>query len=174
MTAPTTSPRRARPWRSSSARDPIIEVIADRHNVADLYAQLRDVAAAHLPELDVARAQDLGTDDDEGVEQVGRELLRRAEAGEVVVVVLDIRRWPEFAVGHSRGAVSIPLDEFPKRLSELPVDVEVVAYCRDTYCVFAHKGRAAAQARDDERPASPKGCSRGARPAGRPSPDLAG
>ena len=44
-------------------------------------------------------------------------------------------------------------------LSELPVDVEVVAYCRDTYCVFAHKGRAAAQARDDERPASPKGCS---------------
>ena len=81
-------------------------------NVAGLYAQLRDVAAAHLPDVDVARARYLGTDDDENVEQVGREeLLRRAEAGEVVV--LDVRPWPEFAAGHTPGAVSIPIDELP-------------------------------------------------------------
>jgi rhodanese-related sulfurtransferase len=37
-------------------------------------------------------------------------------------------------------ARSPPIDEFPKRLPELPADVEVVAYCRGTYCVFAHEG----------------------------------
>jgi rhodanese-related sulfurtransferase len=26
----------------------------------------------------------------------------------------------------------------PDRLAELPADVEVVAYCRGAYCVFAH------------------------------------
>jgi rhodanese-related sulfurtransferase len=34
--------------------------------------------------------------------------------------------------------VSIPLDELPDRLAELPADVEVVAYCRGAYCVLAH------------------------------------
>jgi rhodanese-related sulfurtransferase len=107
-------------------------------NVAALYAQMRDVAAAHLPDVDVARARYLGIDDGDDVEQVGREeLLRRAEAGEVVV--LDVRPAPEFAAGHIPGAVSIPIDELPARLSELPADVEVVAYCRGTYCVFAHE-----------------------------------
>jgi DNA-binding transcriptional ArsR family regulator len=107
-------------------------------DVAALYALLRDVAAAHLPDVGVARARYLGTDHGEDVEQVGREeLLRRAEAGKVVV--LDVRPTPEFAAGHIPGAVSIPIDQLPERLSELPADVEVVAYCRGTYCVFAHE-----------------------------------
>jgi rhodanese-related sulfurtransferase/DNA-binding transcriptional ArsR family regulator len=104
-------------------------------DVAALYGQLRDVAAAHLPDVDMALARYLNADED--VEQVGREeLLRRAEAGEVVV--LDVRPALEFAHGHIPGAVSIPIDELPARLSELPDDVEVVAYCRGAYCVFAH------------------------------------
>jgi DNA-binding transcriptional ArsR family regulator/rhodanese-related sulfurtransferase len=107
-------------------------------DVAALYALLRDVAATHLPDVDAARARYLGTDDGEDVEQVSRsELLRRAEAGEVVV--LDVRPTPEFAAGHVPGAVSIPIDQLLARLSELPADVEVVAYCRGTYCVFAHE-----------------------------------
>lgn len=105
--------------------------------VAALYAQLRDLAAALLPDVDAARARYLGTQDGEDTEQVGRaELLRRARAGEVVV--LDVRPAPEFAAGHIPGAVSIPLDELPERLSELPADMEIVAYCRGAYCVFAH------------------------------------
>jgi rhodanese-related sulfurtransferase/DNA-binding HxlR family transcriptional regulator len=107
-------------------------------DVAALYLQVRNVAAAHLPDVDAARARYLGTDDDDRVEQVGREeLLRRAEAGDVVV--LDVRPTPEFAAGHIPGAVSIPIDQLPARLSELPADVDVVAYCRGTYCVFAHE-----------------------------------
>jgi rhodanese-related sulfurtransferase/DNA-binding transcriptional ArsR family regulator len=105
--------------------------------VAALYAQLREVAA-HLPDVDRARSRYLGTEDGDTVEQIGRdELLRRAQAGEVVV--LDVRPALEFAAGHIPGAVSIPIDELPDRLSELPADVEVVAYCRGAYCVLAHE-----------------------------------
>jgi rhodanese-related sulfurtransferase/DNA-binding transcriptional ArsR family regulator len=106
-------------------------------DVAALFAQLRAVAAARLPDVEAARIRYLGIDGGEDTEQVGRaELLRRAQAG--VVVVLDVRPAPEFAAGHIPGAVSIPIDELPDRLSELPADVEVVAYCRGAYCVFAH------------------------------------
>jgi rhodanese-related sulfurtransferase len=49
-----------------------------------------------------------------------------------------VRPAPEFAAGHIPGAVSIPLDELPDRISELPPDLDVVAYCRGAYCVFAH------------------------------------
>ncbi|GEL18741.1 ArsR/SmtB family transcription factor [Pseudonocardia asaccharolytica] len=106
-------------------------------DVAALFAQLRAVAAAHLADVDVARTRYLRTQDGEDTEQIGRdELLRRAQAGEAVV--LDVRPVPEFAAGHIPGAVSIPLDELPDRLSELPADVEIVAYCRGAYCVLAH------------------------------------
>ncbi len=107
-------------------------------DVAALYAQLRSVAAARLPDVDAARTRYLGTEAGEDTEQVDREeLLRRARAGEVVV--LDVRPAPEFAAGHIPGAVSIPIDELPERLSELPAELEVVAYCRGAYCVFAHE-----------------------------------
>lgn len=36
-------------------------------------------------------------------------------------------------------AVSIPIQDLPDRLAELPADVEVVAYCRGAYCAFAHE-----------------------------------
>jgi DNA-binding transcriptional ArsR family regulator/rhodanese-related sulfurtransferase len=102
-------------------------------DVARLYADLRDVACALLPDVDAARTRYLGPD----TEEIGRdELLRRVRAGRVVV--LDVRPATEFAAGHIPGAVSIPIDELPRRLSELPADVEIVAYCRGAYCVLAH------------------------------------
>ena len=63
------------------------------------------------------------------------ELRRRADAGEVVVI--DVRPAAEYASGHIPGAVSIPLDQLAARLSDLPADVEIVAYCRGPYCVLA-------------------------------------
>src|SRR5581483_1190003 len=53
------------------------------------------------------------------------------------VVVLDVRPGEEYRAGHIPGAVSIPVDELETRLGELPEGVEVVAYCRGPYCVFA-------------------------------------
>jgi rhodanese-related sulfurtransferase len=106
-------------------------------DVAALYVHVRDVATTHLPAVDAARIRYLGIGEGEDTEEVGREeLLRCAEAGEAVV--LDVRPAGEFAAGHIPGAMSIPIDQLPARMAELPPDLDVVAYCRGAYCVFAH------------------------------------
>ncbi len=103
-------------------------------DVAALYALVRTVASAHLPDVDAASAAYLGPDD---AEQVTRdELLQRAQRGEVVV--LDVRPREEYEAGHIPGAVSIPVEELADRLDDIPADQEIVAYCRGTYCVLAH------------------------------------
>ncbi|HZN76986.1 MAG TPA: metalloregulator ArsR/SmtB family transcription factor [Micromonosporaceae bacterium] len=105
-------------------------------DVVDLLVRTRDVAAAHLPDVAAARAAYLHSDGE--VESIGRdELRRRLAAGQVTV--LDVRPVEEYAAGHLPGAVNIPVDELADRLDELPGDVEVVAYCRGPYCVFAHE-----------------------------------
>lgn len=105
-------------------------------DVVALLVGLRTVAAAHLGDVAPAVRQYLGGDDE--VEPIDRaELLRRAVNGEVVVV--DVRPDVEYRAGHVPGALSIPLDEIEARLAELPSNVEVVAYCRGPYCVFAHE-----------------------------------
>jgi rhodanese-related sulfurtransferase/DNA-binding transcriptional ArsR family regulator len=103
-------------------------------DVAALYALVQRTAAAHLADVAPAAAAYLGPDDTEPVDR--EELLRLTRAGEVTV--LDVRPAEEYAAGHISGAVSIPLAELADRLAELPEDVEVVAYCRGAYCVFAH------------------------------------
>jgi NADPH-dependent 2,4-dienoyl-CoA reductase/sulfur reductase-like enzyme/rhodanese-related sulfurtransferase len=47
-----------------------------------------------------------------------------------VWAVLDVRTPKEFAAGHIPGAVNIPVDELRSRLSELPRDRKVLAYCQ--------------------------------------------
>jgi rhodanese-related sulfurtransferase len=102
-------------------------------DVAALYALVRSVAGDHLSDVETARAAYLGPD----TEHVTREeLLQRVRSGKVTV--LDVRPAEEYAAGHIPGAVSIPLDELAERLADLPVNQEVVAYCRGAYCVLAH------------------------------------
>ncbi|MEV4711615.1 metalloregulator ArsR/SmtB family transcription factor [Micromonospora sp. NPDC049374] len=104
-------------------------------DVAGLFQMLRDVAATHLADVVAASRAYLGPDD---AVPVGREeLLRRAEQGEVVV--LDVRPAAEYAAGHIPGAISIPIDDLADRVAEIAADVEVIAYCRGRYCVFAHE-----------------------------------
>jgi rhodanese-related sulfurtransferase/DNA-binding MarR family transcriptional regulator len=102
--------------------------------VAELWAAMRDVAAAQVAGLDrLARAY-LG--EREGIEAVGREeLAARLERGDVVV--LDVRPAAEFAAGHIVGARPAPIAELRRHLSALPPGAEVVAYCRGPYCVYA-------------------------------------
>ena len=99
-----------------------------------LWLALRDASVAHLGEVERAAREYLGED----VETIGRaELLKRLGEGDVVVV--DVRPEEEFAAGHIEGARSIPLEELERRLSELPSDQEVVAYCRGPFCAYAHE-----------------------------------
>ncbi len=105
-------------------------------DVTRFLASLRDLAATRLADVAPAARRYLG--DDTAVEAINRdELRRRATAGEVVVV--DVRPAVEYRAGHIPGALSIPVDELDQRLAELPSDVEIVAYCRGPYCVFAHE-----------------------------------
>ena len=102
--------------------------------VAALWAALRDVAAEHVAGVErLARAY-LG--DREGLEAISRkELASRLRRGDVTV--LDVRPGSEFRAGHIAGARSVPVAELRRSLRSLPKDVDVVAYCRGPYCVYA-------------------------------------
>lgn len=63
------------------------------------------------------------------------ELAKRINAGDVLV--LDVRPELEYQAGHIAEARSIPIEELEARLSELPRDQEIIAYCRGPYCLFA-------------------------------------
>lgn len=123
------------------------------HDVAALFAALRDVAAAHVADTEPARRAFLGlpyppqsssatfeaagSPVDAAVEEIDREeLLARVADGRAVV--LDVRPPREYAAGHIPGAVSIPVDELAERLGELAADAHVVAYCRGSYCVMSY------------------------------------
>lgn len=102
--------------------------------VCQFYLNMRVLAEMRLAEIQQITHQFL--EDRGSLEATDRKsLLKRVRAGEVTV--LDVRPEEEFQTGHIPGAVSIPLKELADRLSELPKDQEIVAYCRGPYCVLA-------------------------------------
>ena len=102
--------------------------------VCDLYRAMRKLARSRLADVEQITRHFL--EGREGMEPVDREsLLERVKSGEVTV--LDVRPVEEYRAGHIPGAISIPLGELERRLSELPLDQQVVAYCRGPYCVLA-------------------------------------
>lgn len=102
--------------------------------VGQLWAALRQVAVAHHAMLDALAEAYLGNRSQ--LEQIHRdELARRLHDGDLIVI--DVRPPAEYAAGHIAGAVSIPIDRLARQLRTLPADIDVVAYCRGPYCVFA-------------------------------------
>ena len=94
----------------------------------------KQVAVGQQPEAREAARGWLG--DTAALEPVTRaELRRRMREGGVLV--LDVRPAAEYAAGHVAGAVSIPADELAARLTGLPRDKEIVAYCRGRFCVMS-------------------------------------
>lgn len=63
------------------------------------------------------------------------ELITRMDKGEVLL--LDVRPKEEYEKAHIPGAVSIPIEELEDKLSSLPVNCDVVAYCRGPYCLMS-------------------------------------
>jgi rhodanese-related sulfurtransferase/DNA-binding transcriptional ArsR family regulator len=64
-----------------------------------------------------------------------QELLDRLRCGSATV--LDVRPEDEFNMGHLPSALNIPLAQLERRLSELPDNREIVAYCRGPWCVLS-------------------------------------
>jgi rhodanese-related sulfurtransferase/DNA-binding transcriptional ArsR family regulator len=99
-----------------------------------LWAALRDLGELRLTEISELLRSIYG--DAHGLDLVDRPTLwRMAQEGEVTV--LDVRPTTEFESGHVPGATSVPLEELEQRLSEIPRDQPVVAYCRGPYCLLA-------------------------------------
>ena len=101
--------------------------------VGELWAAMRDIAAEHVTGIAELTAAYVG--DRSALEPVTRrELQARLRAGDTIV--LDVRPAAEYEAGHIRGARSVPIGEL-RRLRSLAKDVEIVAYCRGPYCVYA-------------------------------------
>jgi rhodanese-related sulfurtransferase len=80
------------------------------------------------------------------LEPVSRtELLERLRAG--TAVILDVRPEDEYRQGHLPDALNIPLAQLERRLTDLPPDREIVAYCRGAWCVLSFEAVAALRAR---------------------------
>jgi rhodanese-related sulfurtransferase len=102
--------------------------------VTALIGQVQDFAASRLAQAEQAARDYLG--DVTALEPVAQdELSRRLDDGQVLV--LDVRPAAEYAAGHIPGALNVPHDQLAARLAELPPGVDIVAYCRGRYCVFA-------------------------------------
>jgi rhodanese-related sulfurtransferase len=95
---------------------------------------MRVLAEDRLAEIEMIKRRFLKNK--EGMEPVDRNvLLQRVREG--AVTVLDVRPEDEYRAGHIPGALSVPLDQLERLLSELPREQEIVAYCRGPYCVLA-------------------------------------
>jgi rhodanese-related sulfurtransferase/DNA-binding transcriptional ArsR family regulator len=102
--------------------------------VHDFLRCLQDIAVHQLAEVRQI-VQDYFQEPD-SLEPVGAsELMERLRSDDVIV--LDVRPEDEYSSGHIPGAVSMPIGDLERRLSELPRDREIVAYCRGPYCVLA-------------------------------------
>ena len=102
--------------------------------IADFIRGLRLMGMSHLAEMQVTMERFLG--DRTSLASIdGRELLRRMQAGSITLV--DVRPSAEYRAGHLAGAISAPLTEIEARMTELPKDQDVAAYCRGPYCVMA-------------------------------------
>jgi rhodanese-related sulfurtransferase len=102
--------------------------------VCEFFRAMRVLAESRLAEIEQIKRRFL--EGRERMEPVDRAaLLRRVREGSVTV--LDVRPEEEYLAGHLPGAISIPLKDLVRRLSELHRDQEIVAYCRGPYCVLA-------------------------------------
>ena len=107
--------------------------IANRE-VAEFWVAIRSLAEDRLVELKMALAQ-ITNAPKELTPKDRDALVKAARKGEVIV--LDVRPTPEFEAAHLPYAQSLPIDELKLRLSDLPKDKTIVAYCRGPYCLMA-------------------------------------
>ncbi len=128
----------------------LLDVLAQCERTVEALAEETGLTVANASQhLQILRAAHLVEARREGVSMYYRltaqELLSRLNDEQVVV--LDVRPTEEYTVRHLPYARSLPVAELEARLAELPVDKEIVAYCRGPYCVFADEAVALLHAR---------------------------
>jgi rhodanese-related sulfurtransferase/predicted transcriptional regulator len=104
-------------------------------DVHQLWRSVRTLGEARLAQMDRLLTDLHG--DAGSLESVTLDELRSRMAEGAVL--LDVRPHHEYAAGHIPDSMSIPIDELPDRIGELPDGAEIVAYCRGPYCVYADR-----------------------------------
>lgn len=111
----------------------VIYEIADEI-VSDFLSSLHALSEKQLVQVQQIKEEFLN--DQLGVEGITfSELKERLEKGGVLL--LDVRPKEEYEKAHIPGAVSIPIAELEEKLSSLPANYDVVAYCRGPYCLMS-------------------------------------
>ena len=125
--------RRAGLLVSHQAGKRVLYRLAD-DSVLNLTAALRYVAERNVAE--VKQLVDGYFFERDALDPVSREqLVEQMKQG--LVTVLDVRPEDEYSSGHVPGALNITVAELETRLTELPRNLEIVAYCRGAYCVLS-------------------------------------
>ena len=116
------------------ADGPIVETMSALRKLAEHnVAAVQQVVTTYFEQLD--NLAPVGPD----------ELMERMRTGSVTL--LDVRPEDEFKAGHIPGALNIDLDRLESRLAELPMDMDIVAYCRGAYCVLSFEAVKSLRAR---------------------------
>ncbi len=100
--------------------------------VFPLWQSLRDLAQQRLSEVERLVTNTLERHDQAVTLEELRVKLERGQA-----VLLDVRPSSEFEAAHIQGAIPAPIAELEKLLPKFTKKLEVIAYCRGPYCVFA-------------------------------------
>ncbi|HLZ01753.1 MAG TPA: metalloregulator ArsR/SmtB family transcription factor [Bradyrhizobium sp.] len=136
--------RRARLVEAERRGKHVLYRLAGDAEVVGMIKVLGELGERNIAEIGRVVTDYFGARD--ALEPVSRaDLLARLYEG--LVTVLDVRPEDEFARGHLPSAVNIPLSELERRLSELPRDREVIAYCRGPYCILSFDAVAALRTR---------------------------
>jgi len=102
--------------------------------VCDFFRSFRLLAEDRLAEIEQIRRRFFS--EGGALDPLDREtLLQRVRQRKAIVI--DVRPANEYLTAHIAGALPLPLEKLKRRLSLLPRNKEVVAYCRGPFCVLA-------------------------------------
>jgi rhodanese-related sulfurtransferase/predicted transcriptional regulator len=99
-----------------------------------LYQQITKYAIHEIAELE--KIMNRQREDNKSLNAVNLHDLETM-IGNEDVLLLDVRPSIEFEFGHITGAISVPMNELMTQLKDIPLDKEIIAYCRGPFCVLA-------------------------------------
>lgn len=102
--------------------------------IADFLTRMEDLAA-HSDDAFRALVAEVFGDPHPLTDREGLALLKLMQAGDVTLV--DVRPPDEYAAGHIRDAINIPVEELQAPREAVPGDAAIVVYGRGRYCELA-------------------------------------
>ena len=100
-----------------------------------LWKSLSEIGEQNISEIKLAISSFFTSDEYRIVNF--KELRGKVKRGEILL--LDVRPREEYMAGHFPGALSLPVKELEEKINSLPIDQDIIAYCRGPNCVLSQK-----------------------------------